>query len=138
MEDIQPTLEYLEQNGIRGIINYAAEDDVSPEDAGVASEHALEKACDKRLSTFMTSVDVQDNRRNTGFVAIKVRSACSDNAMKRCTVVLVLRKWANRFVTCACITGYRTVPAQPLRKAVRHPSGTWRDFGSWEEQQQTS
>lgn len=80
VEEIQPTLEYLEHNGIRGIINYAAEDDVSSEDAGVASELAFERACDKRLGTFMTSIDVQDNSRNTGFVAIKVRSVYSGTA----------------------------------------------------------
>ena len=72
MEDIQPTLQYLEGNGIRGIINYAAEDDVSAEDPEISHEDAFERACDKRLGTFMTSVTVQDNIRNTGFVAIKV------------------------------------------------------------------
>ncbi len=73
MEDIQPTLEYLEKNGIRGIINYAAEDDVSESEDAASQEAAMERACDRRLDTFMTSVRVQDNLRNTGFVAIKVR-----------------------------------------------------------------
>jgi hypothetical protein len=72
VEDIQSTLEYLEHNGIRGIINYAAEDDVSEEDSSGSHEDSLDRACDKRLGTFMTSVSVQDNFRNTGFVAIKV------------------------------------------------------------------
>eukprot|EP00884_Botryococcus_braunii_P003785 jgi/Botrbrau1/13407/Bobra.0082s0014.1 len=91
VEDIQPTLQYLEGNGIRGIINYAAEDDVSAEDPEISHEDAFERACDKRLGTFMTSVTVQDNIRNTGFVAIKVTALCQPNLLEKVSNILVAR-----------------------------------------------
>lgn len=67
--------QYLEENGIRPILNYAAEDDVSEEgDAEeVACPHAAAERClDRNAAIFMRSVRDSDNTRNRAFVAIKV------------------------------------------------------------------
>ena len=73
-------MQYLERHGIRPILNYAAEDDVSgsrstgPEAAGQpgGDAAAAERALDRNLSTFLRSVADSDNTRNRAFVAAKV------------------------------------------------------------------
>ncbi len=71
-----PCLQYLEQNGIRPILNYAAEDDVSeePEEATSCPHAAAERCLDRNMAIFMRSVRDSDNIRNRAFVAIKVPS----------------------------------------------------------------
>jgi hypothetical protein len=79
--------QYLERNGIRPILNYAAEDDVSssggaeepcedgtgaPGSARCPKSAALERALDANLRIFMRSIADSDNARNRAFVAMKV------------------------------------------------------------------
>ena len=67
-------MQYLEENGIRPILNYAAEDDVTEEpEAGAACPHAAAERClDRNMAIFMRSIADSDNTRNRAFVAIKV------------------------------------------------------------------
>lgn len=69
-----PGVQYLEQNGIRPILNYAAEDDVSeePEEATSCPHAAAERCLDRNMAIFMRSIRDSDNIRNRAFVAIKV------------------------------------------------------------------
>jgi hypothetical protein len=66
-------VQYLERNGIRPILNYAAEDDVSDGD-GASPVAAAERKLDRNMNIFMQSIHNSDNVRNRAFVAIKVRS----------------------------------------------------------------
>ena len=68
-------LQYLEENGIRPILNYAAEDDVSDDadEAASSCPHAAAERClDRNMAIFMRSIRDSDNARNRAFVAIKV------------------------------------------------------------------
>ena len=71
-----PDLQYLEDNGIRPILNYAAEDDVSeePEEATSCPHATAERCLDRNMAIFMRSIRDSDNSRNRAFVAIKVGS----------------------------------------------------------------
>lgn len=68
-------VQYLEENGIRPILNYAAEDDVSndADEAASSCPHAAAERClDRNMAIFMRSIRDSDNARNRAFVAIKV------------------------------------------------------------------
>ena len=67
-------MQYLKQNGIRPILNYAAEDDISqePEEAASCPHAAAERCLDRNMAIFMRSVRDSDNTRNRAFVAVKV------------------------------------------------------------------
>ena len=68
----------LRQHGIRPILNYAAEDDVS--DAPTAVECAVaaaERASDCNLRPFLKSVEDAGNREGKGFVQAKVQQVSS-------------------------------------------------------------
>ena len=80
---INCAVQYLERHGIRPILNYAAEDDVSGSQGaeaagqpggsdGDAAASAAERALDRNLATFLRSVADSDNARNRAFVAAKV------------------------------------------------------------------
>ena len=85
-ETIKPTLSYLASNGIGGILDYAAENDVDAE-GGPASRqepHDLivartfdyegEAACDGHMHTFLKAIRAAAAQESQGFAAIKVRS----------------------------------------------------------------
>ena len=72
-------MQYLEENGIRPILNYAAEDDVSaePEEATSCPHAAAERCLDRNTAIFMRSIRDSDNFGNRAFVAIKVTLSVS-------------------------------------------------------------
>ena len=74
----------LHRNGIGGILDYAAEDDM-PDDDGPASksgpnekvvarthDYASEEVCDGHMKTFMKSIEAAAEAPGRGFAAIKV------------------------------------------------------------------
>ena len=72
---IKPTLQFLAQNGIRPILNYAAEDDTgseAPEGGTEATWKKQEAGCDARAATFLRSVAEADTSSGCAFVAVKV------------------------------------------------------------------
>jgi len=71
---LKPTADMLRQHGIRPILNYAAEDDVSDAPTAVESaDAAAERASDCNLRPFLKSVEDAGNREGKGFVQAKVK-----------------------------------------------------------------
>ena len=69
-----PTADMLRKHGIRPILNYAAEDDVSSTPAEtVCADTAGEQLCDRNMLPFLKSVADCSNREGKGFVQAKVR-----------------------------------------------------------------
>ncbi|CAL5224266.1 g6925 [Coccomyxa viridis] len=90
VESIQPTLKYLEENGIRPILNYAAEDDVSaePEEATSCPHAAAERCLDRNTAIFMRSIRDSDNFGNRAFVAIKVTALAPPKLLEKMSELL--------------------------------------------------
>ena len=72
---LKPTADMLRKYGIRPILNFAAEDDVSsaPSLADCA-DAAAERASDRNLQPFLKSVEDAGNREGKGFVQAKVNT----------------------------------------------------------------
>lgn len=89
-QSIQPTLRFLRENGIRAILDYAAEDDVDeqpapkskPETLPLTMPHSMvtvrtypyagEDLADRRMSVFLKSIEAAAAAEGQGFAAIKV------------------------------------------------------------------
>ena len=83
-EGIKPKIQMLHRNGIGGILDYAAEDDM-PEEEGPSSragpnekvvartfDYGSEAICDGHMKTFMKSIEAAAEAPGRGFAAIKV------------------------------------------------------------------
>ena len=95
---LKPTADMLRKHGIRPILNFAAEDDVSTstahsESAQVECADALaERANDRNLQPFLKSVEDAGNREGKGFVAAKVGAPQqADHHLKHRTQAVSLR-----------------------------------------------
>ena len=74
---LQATLQSLRRNGIRPILNYAAENDVAKAGATAMGQSEAE-AFDSNLSTYLQTVRDTSNTDGKGFVVLKVAfSSCS-------------------------------------------------------------
>lgn len=84
-EGIKPKIKMLHKNGIGGILDYAAEDDMDA-DEGPASrtgphekvvartfDYGSEEVCDGHMRVFMKSIEAAADAPGRGFAAIKVR-----------------------------------------------------------------
>ena len=84
-KEIGPSLKNLRHHGIGGILDYAAEDDVSA-DEGPASRNDLhdtvvartfayenEAKCDHHTGTFLKNIQAASDAPGQGFAAIKVQ-----------------------------------------------------------------
>ena len=88
-EGIKPKINMLHQNGIGGILDYAAEDDMDDDEgAGGSSgaresgprekvvarifDYGSEATCDGHMETFMKSIEAAGDAPGRGFAAIKV------------------------------------------------------------------
>lgn len=87
-EGIKPKINMLHKNGIGGILDYAAEDDMD-DDEGVGSrsgpnekvvartfDYGSEAICDGHMKTFMKSIEAAGDAPGRGFAAIKVCMLC--------------------------------------------------------------
>lgn len=100
-ESIQPTLHYLHKNGIKAILDYAAEDDVQSEAGPVSRTHptatvvartydySSEKKCDKHLSIFLKAIDAAARAEGQGFAAIKVTGLGNPLLLERVSSSLI-------------------------------------------------
>lgn len=83
-EGIKPKIKMLHNNGIGGILDYAAEDDMDA-DEGQASrsaphgkvvartfDYGSEEVCDGHMRVFMKSIEAAAEAPGRGFAAIKV------------------------------------------------------------------
>ena len=88
-EGIKPKINMLHQNGIGGILDYAAEDDMPEEEGADGSsaakesgprekvvartfDYGSEATCDGHMETFMKSIEAAGDAPGRGFAAIKV------------------------------------------------------------------
>ena len=72
---LQTTLQSLRSNGIRPILNYAAENDVAKDSAAAMGQS---EAFDSNLSTYLRTVRDTSNADGKGFVVLKVGlSSCN-------------------------------------------------------------
>lgn len=70
---LSPTANMLRKHGIRPILNYAAEDDVSSSSAQVqCTDTAAELMCDRNMLPFLKSIEDSGNRQGKGFIQAKV------------------------------------------------------------------
>lgn len=70
---LSPTANMLRKHGIRPILNYAAEDDISDSPAPILSaDTAAEQLCDRNMLPFLKSIEDSASREGKGFVAAKV------------------------------------------------------------------
>ena len=87
-EGIKPKINMLHRNGIGGILDYAAEDDMG-DDEGPASradphgkvvartfDYGSEEICDGHMRVFMKSIEAAADAPGRGFAAIKVCAQC--------------------------------------------------------------
>jgi proline dehydrogenase len=100
-DDIKPTLHYLYKNGIGGILDYAAEDDVQSEGGPVSrepeNEHIIartfdyesEAKCDRHMETFMKSIRAAAASEGQGFAAVKVTALGQPKLLERVSDSLV-------------------------------------------------
>ncbi|KAK9834130.1 hypothetical protein WJX81_000815 [Elliptochloris bilobata] len=92
VDSIRPTVAYLAANGIRPILQYAAEDNVRDDAADstdmAAVAEAAERACDCNLAIFMRSVRDSDNVASTAIVAIKVTALAPPALLERASAAL--------------------------------------------------
>jgi proline dehydrogenase len=102
---IKPTVQYLENNGIGSILDYAAESDVKPEDAvppvvdaDARSSDAIqcrvydyknEALCDEHSKTFAKCIEAVKNVSPTGFAAIKLTALGNPELLKRASKTLI-------------------------------------------------
>jgi hypothetical protein len=107
-EDLRPTLDFLAQNGVGAILDYAAEDDVNAEDgpASRSNQHNTvvartynydtEDACDRHLKIFLHSIEAAAKAPGQGFAAIKVgcRPCCSGRNYHVLSCLLIGRRLA--------------------------------------------
>ena len=71
---LSPTANMLRKHGIRPILNYAAEDDVSSSPAQVqCADTATELICERNMLPFLKSIADSGNREGKGFIQAKVR-----------------------------------------------------------------
>ena len=97
-EGIKPKIKMLHKNGIGGILDYAAEDDMDA-DEGPASrtgphekvvartfDYGSEEVCDGHMRVFMKSIEAAADAPGRGFAAIKVRQQRS-SAWQECSGV---------------------------------------------------
>ena len=98
-EGIKPRMAELWRSGIGGILDYAAEDDVS-EEGGPASrgeehstvvartfDYADEAKCDSHMNIFLQSIAAAKHSEGQGFAAIKVpmSALALSNGLSACT-----------------------------------------------------
>mmetsp|Transcript_5093 Transcript_5093/g.14616 ORF Transcript_5093/g.14616 Transcript_5093/m.14616 type:complete len:636 (-) Transcript_5093:748-2655(-) len=100
-QDIKPTLHYLYKNGIGGILDYAAEDDVESEGGAHSREleneaiiartfdYESEAKCDAHLKTFMESIKAAASAEGQGFAAVKVTALGQPKLLERVSNSLV-------------------------------------------------
>lgn len=100
-EDIKPTMHYLYQNGIGGILDYAAEDDVESEGGATSREiqneaiiartfdYESEAKCDAHLKTFLQSIRAAAASEGQGFAAIKITALGQPKLLERVSASLV-------------------------------------------------
>ena len=70
---LSPTANMLRKHGIRPILNYAAEDDVSSSPVQVqCQDTAAELVCDRNMLPFLKSIEDSGNREGKGFIQAKV------------------------------------------------------------------
>lgn len=70
---LSPMADMLRKHGIRPILNYAAEDDVTGSPAHVqCADTAAEQLCDRNMLPFLKSIEDSASRPGKGFVAAKV------------------------------------------------------------------
>ena len=70
---LSPTANMLRKHGIRPILNYAAEDDVSSSVAQLqCADTAAEQVCDGNMLPFLKSIADSGNREGKGFIQAKV------------------------------------------------------------------
>lgn len=75
---LSPTATMLRKHGIRPILNYAAEDDVSSSPAQVrCADTAAELICDRNMLPFLKSIADSGNREGKGFIQAKVSHMCN-------------------------------------------------------------
>ncbi|KDD76966.1 Proline dehydrogenase [Helicosporidium sp. ATCC 50920] len=101
-EDIKPRLKYLADNGIRAILDYAAEDDVEADKDGSSEPNEMvvvrtyayegEALCDKRMGIFLKSIEASASADGQGFAAIKVTALGVPTLLERVSVALVAIK----------------------------------------------
>ena len=73
---LSPTANMLRKHGIRPILNYAAEDDVTDSPGPIQSaDTAAEQLCDCNMLPFLKSIEDSGSREGKGFVAAKVRDS---------------------------------------------------------------
>ncbi|KAL3143867.1 hypothetical protein ABBQ32_003688 [Trebouxia sp. C0010 RCD-2024] len=80
---LSPTANMLRKHGIRPILNYAAEDDISDSPAPILSaDTAAEQLCDRNMLPFLKSIEDSASREGKGFVAAKVTCLGDCDMMK--------------------------------------------------------
>ncbi|KAK9815561.1 hypothetical protein WJX72_005858 [[Myrmecia] bisecta] len=94
-ESIRPCLRTLHENGIGGILDYAAEDDVDSEDGPVSRsapndtvvartyDYNTEAACDRHMRIFLRSIEAAADAPGQGFAAIKVTALGNPKLLER-------------------------------------------------------
>jgi hypothetical protein len=90
-------VQYLEEHGIRPILNYAAEDDVTeePQADAFCPHAAAERSLDRNMAIFKRSIADSDNTRNRAFVAIKVSDNCDiSTSQVHCSQNMVTEQYA--------------------------------------------
>lgn len=87
-EGIKPKIKMLHNNGIGGILDYAAEDDMDNDDGQAARsqphgkvvartfDYGSEEVCDGHMRVFMKSIEAAAEAPGRGFAAIKVATQC--------------------------------------------------------------
>lgn len=100
-EEIKPTLHELYENGIGGILDYAAEDDVESESGPASREqpndvviartfdYENEATCDRHMHTFMKSISAAKASEGQGFAAVKVTALGQPKLLERVSASLV-------------------------------------------------
>ncbi|DBA95567.1 TPA: hypothetical protein ACH3X3_013417 [Trebouxia sp. C0006] len=110
---LKPTADMLRQHGIRPILNYAAEDDVSDAPTAVESaDAAAERASDCNLRPFLKSVEDAGNREGKGFVQAKVTCLGNCDMMKQVSA---------HFTSVSRITGHHVEDLRACLAAVLTP-----------------
>ncbi|PSC69490.1 Proline dehydrogenase [Micractinium conductrix] len=108
--NIEPTLVRMKTNGVRAILDYAAEDDVAVED-GPRSRQApqdtvlvrtyryeSERVCDSRMSVCLKSIEAAHSAEGQGFAAIKVTALGLPTLLERTSnALLAIRELFRRY-----------------------------------------
>ena len=100
-DGIKPKIKLLYKNGIGGILDYAAEDDMNADDGPAAKgepgekvvarvfDYGSEDVCDGHMRVFMKSIEAAAEAPGRGFAAIKVRHIAHAHHEPSCCKQLV-------------------------------------------------